>query len=59
MRGCNLRDIKVGREPQLEGHKGPVTSVNFSSDGKRIVSGSRDGTVKIWDSKNGTLIHSL
>ena len=47
MRGCNLRDIEVGREPQLEGHKGPVYSVSFSSDGKRIVSGSRDRTLKI------------
>ena len=33
----------------LEGHSGPVYSVSFSPDGKRIVSGSADKTVKIWD----------
>jgi len=39
-----------GREPlTLKGHSGVVWSVSFSPDGKRIVSGSRDKTVKIWD----------
>jgi serine/threonine protein kinase len=31
------------------GHTGAVASVAFSSDGKWIVSGSRDQTVKVWD----------
>ena len=33
----------------LKGHSGSVLSVSFSPDGKRIVSGSADKTVKIWD----------
>ena len=33
----------------LEGHSSVVTSVSFSPDGKRIVSGSFDSTVKVWD----------
>jgi WD40 repeat protein len=33
----------------LEGHSGCVHSVACSSDGSRIVSGSRDGTIRIWD----------
>ena len=33
----------------LKGHSDSVTSVSFSPDGKRIVSGSTDKTVKIWD----------
>ena len=37
----------------LKGHSGGVTCVAFSPDGNRIVSGSSDKTLKIWDAKNG------
>ncbi|KAF8580851.1 hypothetical protein K439DRAFT_1654228 [Ramaria rubella] len=37
----------------FEGHRDEVTSVAFSSDGKHIVSGSSDSTVRIWDAKTG------
>ena len=30
-------------------HSGPVYSVAFSPDGKTIVSGSNDKTLKVWD----------
>jgi hypothetical protein len=33
----------------LTGHKGPVFSVHYSQDGRRILSGSFDGTLKLWD----------
>jgi len=33
----------------FRGHKSVVTSVAFSPDGWRLVSGSRDHTVKVWD----------
>ena len=34
---------------KLEGHSDTVISVDFSPDGKRIVSVSADNNVKIWD----------
>ena len=43
----------------LEGHTFPVDSVAFSPDGKRLVSGSRDDTVKVWDAQTGQEALSL
>ena len=34
--------------PQLTGHKGPVSSLAFSSDGKLASGGGRDHEVRIW-----------
>ncbi|MBM5817458.1 MAG: hypothetical protein FJ083_13005, partial [Cyanobacteria bacterium K_Offshore_surface_m2_239] len=38
---------------RLKGHTSWVRSVAFSPDGKRIVSGSDDKTLRIWDSATG------
>ncbi|KAG4432782.1 hypothetical protein IFR05_011734 [Cadophora sp. M221] len=40
----------------LEGHTDYVSSVAFSPDGKQIVSGSRDQTVRRWDAATGQLL---
>ncbi|KIO07708.1 hypothetical protein M404DRAFT_136031, partial [Pisolithus tinctorius Marx 270] len=40
----------------MEGHSGWVLSVGFSPDGKRIVSGSADKTLRIWDAERGVQI---
>ncbi len=37
----------------LKGHTDSVYSVCFSPDGKRILSGSADNTVKVWDATSG------
>ncbi len=43
----------------LRGHTGGVTSVAVSGDGRRIVSGSRDKTLRIWDAVSGILLITL
>jgi len=51
-----------GRYPcvcTLMAHGGEVNSVAFSLNGSRIVSGSRDGVVRIWDVATGALVSSF
>ena len=43
----------------LLGHSGNVSSVAYSPDGKRIVSGSWDKTVRVWDAQTGEALHTL
>jgi WD40 repeat protein len=38
----------------LNGHQSKVNSVAVSRDGKKIVSGGKDGLVKIWDTDGGS-----
>ena len=47
------------QECTLTGHSRPVHSVAYSPDGKHIVSGSYDKTVKIWDSTTGKEVSVL
>lgn len=37
----------------LTGHQGPVRACACSNDGRRILSGSADGTLKLWDAGTG------
>lgn len=42
----------------IRGHTGAVSSVAFSPDGKYILSGSYDGTLRMWDAHSGQPIGS-
>jgi WD40 repeat protein len=49
-----LLTISRSEVKELKGHTNGVSSVAISADGKRIVSGSHDNTVKVWDADKGT-----
>jgi uncharacterized protein YjbI with pentapeptide repeats len=51
--GANLDGVSFGQNPSCLGHTAQVNSVVFSPDGKFIVSGSWDKTVRVWDANNG------
>ena len=42
----------------LKGHRGDVTSVAFTPDGRHVLSGSRDKLVKVWDVETGAEVRS-
>ena len=43
-------DLKAEKQ---NAHSGIVFSVDFSTDGKTIVSGSQDASIKVWDAGAG------
>jgi hypothetical protein len=43
----------------FEGHSSAVFSVAFSPDGARVLSGSKDNTIKLWDAVTGALIRTF
>ena len=50
----------LGREVRtFAGHKSAVSSVAFSSDGQYVLSGSWDGTVKIWQLSTGKEVQTI
>ncbi len=55
-----LYDLANGRELlKLSGNTLPVGSIGFSPDGKTLVTGGEDGSVKLWKAQTGELLATL
>jgi len=60
---CRWRFLNVGwtvlQVRTLRGHSGWVRHVEFSDDGAQVISGSNEGTVRVWDVASGTQVRQL
>ena len=59
LRSHILEQIEIPCAKTLTGHARPITSVAFSPDGTKIVTGSWDKTAKVWNAKTGECLHTL
>lgn len=55
----HLFDCTTGIERHLDGHRDFVSGLDFSPDGATLVTGSMDGTIKLWNTTNGLTIATL
>ena len=55
-----LWDVPTGKSlGTLDGHEDIIWGLAFSPDGKLMASASRDGTAKVWEWRDRSLIHTL
>ncbi|MBN3868918.1 MAG: hypothetical protein HWQ23_00830 [Nostoc sp. JL33] len=55
-----LWEVTIGKEIRtLTGHSNGVNSIVFSRDGKTLVSGGQDKTIKLWEVETGREICTL
>ncbi|MEO2090442.1 MAG: serine/threonine-protein kinase [Gemmataceae bacterium] len=54
-----LKHQALGGMFSLYGHRDEVRGVVYSPDGTRILTGSRDGTARLWDARTGTPVLEL
>lgn len=54
-----LWNLENGENIKLKGHKKYVVHVEFSKDGRKVLTCSWDGTARVWDANSGDLISVL
>ena len=54
-----LHNVATRKYSTLEGHSKTVSRIVFSNDGGHLVSASYDKTIKIWDTKLASLVHTF
>lgn len=52
-------DVASGLAQEFRGHTGKITGLAFVPNGRMLVSGSNDGTVRLWDLQTGQEIAAL
>jgi serine/threonine protein kinase len=58
--GANVLGLASETGPsQLRGHRGPVSGVAFAAGGQWLVTGSLDGTLKVWNPTTRALLRSF
>jgi WD40 repeat protein len=57
--GLRLLEVASGASRALEGHSKRVRAVAFSPDGRHIVSGAEDRTLRLWELATGCTIARL
>lgn len=54
-----ILDLESGNIRTLEGHTNNISSLKYSTDGKRIITASYDDTVRIWDVDSGKCVQDI
>jgi WD40 repeat protein len=59
LRWVNKRQNRASCLADLVAHTGAITTCAYSPDGKRIVSASKDGTLRFWEAATGKELQTL
>ena len=58
-RPLRVLDAGGGKQLQIRRHTAGVSAVGFSPDGRCVVAGTGEGTIKLWDAGAGRELHTL